>query len=253
MKSGTRIARRVLLAALLIGAGRSPAAASTFTVNPTQVALSAQTSSRLVTLRNQSQETLRFQVSTFFWSQTPQGEMVLAPTRDVVVFPSLLTLAAGEERRIRVGFTGPIGATEVTYRIFVEELPPSSPVISTDRGVRVLTRMGIPVFIQPSRPMGRIELTAPQLQSGRLSFALRNTGNVHVLPRNIKLRGTDTTGAVVLEQSVPGWYVLADSVRNYEFELPAASCPDLASLSVHVQVGDTTLEERLTSAGGCGR
>ena len=242
----------VLAGTWLLWAMICPASASTYAVNPTQVALSAATSSRLLTLRNDSLEPLRFQITTFRWDQAPQGEMLLEPTRDVIVFPSLLTVAPGKERTIRVGFTGVIGSTEATYRIFIEELPPASPD-SPDSGVRMLTRMGIPVFIQPKQPAGRAHLSPLRMQGSRVSFALRNDGNVHMLPQNIRVRGVDKSGAVTVDQEVAGWYVLAGGVRNYEIEIPAATCAALASLSATVQVGGATLEERLTPSAPCAR
>jgi len=242
----------VLAGAWLLWPMICPASASTYAVNPTQVALSAATTSRLLTLRNDSLEPLRFQITTFRWDQAPQGEMLLEPTRDVIVFPSLLTVAPGTERTIRVGFTGAIGIMEATYRIFIEELPPGSPD-SPDGGVRMLTRMGIPVFIQPKQPAGRAHLSPLRMQGSRVSFTLRNDGNVHMLPQNIRVRGVDKSGALTVDQELPGWYVLAGGVRNYEIEIPAPTCAALAALSATIQVGGATLEERLTPSAPCAR
>jgi fimbrial chaperone protein len=236
----------LLAAALLLGGTIRLVSASSYGVNPTQVVLSAATSSRLVTLRNDGAEPLRFQITTFKWDQTPQGEMRLEPTRDIVVFPSLLTVDPGKTRTIRVGFTGAVGTTEATYRIFVEELPPDSPA-GANGGIRMLTRTGIPVFIQPKQPAGKAQLSQLRLDGSQVSFALRNIGNVHMLPQRIRVRGLDKLGAVTVDQDVPGWYVLAGGVRNYEVPIPTGSCAALASLSATVEVGGTTLQERLTA------
>jgi len=56
------------------------AAAATFTVDPTQIFLSGRSGSVLLTLRNESNETLQFQLSVFAWTQSPSGEMQLEPT-----------------------------------------------------------------------------------------------------------------------------------------------------------------------------
>ena len=82
--------------ALALFAGAAPAHAATFSVNPTQVYLSGRTTTSLLTLRNDSDEPLRFQLSVFAWDQRPDGEMLLAPTQDVVFFPAMLTLAPKE-------------------------------------------------------------------------------------------------------------------------------------------------------------
>src|SRR5262249_7800725 len=138
-----------------------PAVAATFTINPIQVFLSDSAKSGLITLQNTSPGPLRFQLSVFAWAQATDGSMVLAPTRDVVFFPKLLTLAPGEERKIRVGASTPAAATEKTYRLFVEELPSAdqaNPATGTSQ-IRVLTRAGIPIFVRPAKPVvtARIE------------------------------------------------------------------------------------------------
>ena len=50
----------------------------------------------------------------------------------------------------------PFGAVERTYRIFVEELPPSTQQAVPPGQVRVLARMGIPIFVEARA--GRAEL-----------------------------------------------------------------------------------------------
>lgn len=245
--------RGLIAGAIVFAASALPALASTYAVNPTQVVLSAQTTSRLVTLQNLSAETLRFQVTAFRWDQSPQGEMILAPTRDIVAFPSLLTIDAGQQRTVRVGFTGAAGSVEASYRIFVEELPPDAGDRLPGDGIRVLTRTGIPVFMQPKQPAGRMELSQVEAQGGRVTFALRNTGNVHVLPQRIHLQGVSRTGAVMLDREEKGWYLLAGGQRNYQFEIPPQSCDGLTSLQARVVVAGQTLEERLTTPLQCGR
>ena len=112
----------VLLLACSLGLG-GKAEASAFTVNPIKIALSGKDQSALLSLQSQSSEELRFKVAVKAWSQNPQGEMQLTDTKDIVVFPALLTLGPKEERKLRIGATVPAGAVEKTYRVFVEELP----------------------------------------------------------------------------------------------------------------------------------
>ena len=104
----------VFAVSLLGGPLARPAAASNFNVNPTQVFLSSKATSALVTVRNDSTDQLRFQLSVFAWDQSPSGELVLTPTDDIVFFPSLLTLGPNEERRVRVGRVTAPGEKEKT-------------------------------------------------------------------------------------------------------------------------------------------
>lgn len=218
-------------------------------MNPTQIFLSGRTQSALVTIRNESSETLRFQLSMFAWSQSPSGEMKLTPTEDIVFFPSLLTLRPAEERHVRVGSVTPVGSQEKTYRIFVEELPPFDGGTDGGSAIRVLTKMGIPVFLRPAREAATGTLTNVGQQSGRLHFALENTGTVHFVPQTITVRGL-AAGNTLFERSLDGWYVLAGSRRLFELDLPRPECTRVTRLAVEVQFGGATLEERLETPGG---
>ena len=132
--AGSLAASALTVAWLWGGPQAGAAAAATFTVDPTQIFLSGRTGSVLLTLRNESTETLQFQLSVFAWAQSPSGEMQLEPTEDIVFFPTLLTLKPKETRRVRVGSATPQEVREKTYRIFVEELPRSTTLAATACG-----------------------------------------------------------------------------------------------------------------------
>lgn len=238
-----------LVAAPLAGTS----AAATFTVTPTQLFLGARVQSALLTIRNDSTETLRFQIAIFTWSQSPSGDLELGPTRDVVAFPALLTLAPREERHVRVGRVVGAAEREKTYRIFVEELPPVEATGPAGAGVRVLTRMGVPVFIRPEREASSAALGEVTEGGGMARFTLTNTGTVHFIPQRVMLRGV-AAGKPVFEQTVESWYVLAGGTRRFEALLPAASCATVTSLVVEAVIGSSSLQQqRETPQGVCGR
>jgi fimbrial chaperone protein len=239
-------AARVALLLLLTLGPEEAAAASTFTVNRVQVFLSPRAKSETLTVRNVSGGTLRFQLSVFAWDQTPQGEMVLAPTRDIVFFPPLFTLAPGEERTIRIGTATPPAASEKTYRLFIEELPrlegasPSRP----PGEVTVRTRLGIPIFLRPPNQLSGGRLEALVLRDGRVSFEVRNTGNVHFVVQTIRITGHGAGGETVVQGALEGWYILAGGMRIYELELPPDKCPAVTAVSIEVQTPQATFTER---------
>ena len=239
---------------------RSPgeaAWASTFTVSRVQVFLSAKAKSEVLTVRNVSTERVRFQLSVFAWDQTPQGEMVLAPTKDIVFFPPLFTLAPAEERNIRVGAATPPSASEKTYRIFIEELPrlDGAPPSGPPGQVTIRTRLGIPIFLRPPREVAGGRLEALALRDGRVSSQLRNTGNVHFVARAVRITGYGAGGETVVEGALEGWYVLAGGTRIYELELPPDKCPAVTAVSIEVQTPQATFTERLgvTTLTACRR
>jgi fimbrial chaperone protein len=241
-------AMAAIAAALLLGLGAGTSAeAAAFSVNPTQIHLATRSASALLSLRNDSTQALRFELTVSAWSQSASGEMTLEPTKDVVFFPSLLTLKPGEERKVRVGTVVPPGAREKTYRIFIKELPPLEG--GTSAGVRVLTTMGIPIFVRPDKELSSAALNDLRHGGGTLQFALSNTGTVHFVPQKIAVTGF-ADGSPVFEQQVDGWYVLAATRREFSVPLPAGTCARLTSVLIHVEFASGSLEERLQTPGG---
>jgi fimbrial chaperone protein len=240
---------RILIAGLLLNAAAT-AEAATYTVNPTRVYLSARSTSALMTLKNESQQPLRMQLRAQRWHQTPAGEMRLDGTEDLIVFPTLLTLGPGEQRKIRVASATPFDVVEKSYRLYVEELPPGSDDPTAGSSVRILTRMGIPVFLQPSRPTATAVLKGLGLNDGALSFELANTGNTHYIPESVIVRGFAAGGEPVSEWPVNGWYVLAGGSRAFTVKMGRPACEKVRNLLVEVTIGPTVLKGPLTTPGG---
>jgi len=247
--TGSRWATAFLVGVVsVVGGIVSPAtvSAATFTVEPTQVVLSARSSGVLLTLSNGGDETLRFELSVFAWIQSPSGEVQLQPTEDIVFFPSLLTLGPHESRKVRVGSVTALGMREKTYRIFVEELPPPVPPAS---GVRVLTKMGIPIFLRPAKEVASATLSDLGQQNGTLRFSLSNAGTVHFVPKEVRVRGL-VGSTEVFDHLLNAWYILAGGRREFEMMAPQADCAKVTAVVVNVQFGADTLEERLQTPNG---
>jgi fimbrial chaperone protein len=229
------VVRAALLALLVV---TSSARAGGLNVSPIQIQLSPRATKAMLTLRNDGAETMRYQVSATSWNQTPHAELQLSPTTEIVFFPALFTLKPGEERNVRVGVGTSFGLVEKTYRVFVEELPPTQRPAQAS-SVRVLTRVGVPVFLAPERALDRRAIENIEARGGRASFRVSNQGTIHFREDVVQLRGLDTTGNVLFEREQRGWYVLAGGALDYDFELPK-SCPGLATVvaSVTAENGD---------------
>ncbi len=223
-------------------------------MNPVQIFLSEKTKSALFTLRNAGTQPLRLQLDVLAWDQGPRGESRLTPTADIAFFPRLLNVAPGEERKVRVGALTLPGSSEKTYRIFVEELPPleKGDRLQEAAQVRVLTRVAIPIFLQPAKPRAQARVGQMIWRDGLVSFEVENTGTVHVVVRAIRVTGFGAAGEPVWDRGLQGWYVLAGGTRVYELELPKESCARLRTLAVEVEIPQTTLKERVeTSPMAC--
>jgi len=236
---------------LLCGAGR--ARASGLNVSPVQVWLTQETSKSLLTLRNEGPEDERYQVSIMTWDEDARAGMKLAPTEDIIVFPTILELKVGETRSLRVGAVVPFGPIEKTYRVFLEELPaPEKPQARST--VRVLTRVGIPIFLAPVQTLEDRKLSSLSLDKGNASVDVQNTGNVHLRVDTVRLEGFAEGGARVFEKQAQGWYVLAGGHKRYQLEVPRDACGKIRKLVVSVKTDkEQVLQEPLETPGGaCG-
>lgn len=228
----------LLSATLALG---SFAHAATFSVDPILVTLEKSNSSASIAVTNQTPQQLRLQITGFAWSQTASGQIKLSKTDQLVFFPQLITLGAGETKRVRVGVTAPQGATEKTYRVFMEQLPSLQSVLAP-RGraqVTLLLKVGIPVFLKPAGSTvvaGAVRNAS--IRGKMLAFDVANTGNSHFSIQSVSITGKNRSGGDAFSQNLTGWYVLAGTTRRFEVpitSLTSARCATVSSLSVQVR------------------
>ncbi len=228
-----------ILGLLVWGAGDVTAAA--FTVTPVRVFLGPGATTALLTVKNDSTEPIRFQISLRAWNQAPDGDMQLSDTNDLVFFPAMMELKPAEEKKVRVGsaFKAPV-TTERSYRIFFEELPPPQVTATATAGtpggaqVRVLTKMGIPIFVQPPTPVVKGEIANLVTGNRQLSFDVRNMGNSFFVVNGVTVTGLSKSGASTFTKQQDGWYVLAGGARHFQFEIPADACASTDRIKVDV-------------------
>jgi len=112
-------------------------------------------------------------------------------------------------------------------------------------GIRILTRMGIPIFLQPAHVVqqGRIEGLA--VRQGRLTFQVKNSGNVHFMEQAVRVRGVGGNDDSRFDHQEAGWYVLAGAARTRELALPPEACASIRTLAVEVRMEKAALQERL--------
>lgn len=242
-----------LAAVALLGALGGSARAADLEISPVLVLLSVEETSAVVQLRNTGTEEARLQLQVMRWGESAEGEMQLAPTEDVVVFPRLLALAPGEQRNVRVGAVVGFGPVEESYRLFLEELPPTRRP-GAPAQVRVLSRVGIPIFLAPSRSVERPAVEDLQVSGGRVAFTLRNGGTVHYRPAELRLLALDEAGQELFRRAFNPWYVLPAGERRYEEPIPAAICARVRKVAVEATGSKETLgASRATPDGACAR
>ena len=240
-----RLARLAMLGLAWMGQTGLAHAAS-FSVTPTRIVLAPATTSAVVTLSNHSAVPMRFQLTAFAWDQTEAGQVALSDTKDVVVYPSLVTVAPGESRRIRVAVSAPSVAVERSFRLFIEELPDHAEAPSRRMGVTVRTKMGIPIFVQGARQAPRVTVEPLEFVGGALRVRLSNGGTAHAVVDQIRVRGESATGDAVFATSINGWYLLAGRRQVFSIPIPAAACARATTVLVVAESADGRFTSRLS-------
>lgn len=206
------LARLAVLAAGAVAAATSPASmAGNFTASPVQLRMPAAGSATSLTLENKGDEPVLVQASTMRWTQR-DGEDVLEATEEVVVSPPIFTVPPGGAQTVRIGLLrGADPARELTYRVFLQEVPP--PPKPDQPGVAVALRLGLPLFVPPAgRASTRVDWDVRPADDGTIEVSLSNTGTGHVQLLDARLAFEDGT---VLAELTPRTYVLAGQSRSW--------------------------------------
>lgn len=238
----------VIVLGWVLGLGAPSAHASVFSVQPVKVKLEGKSRTALLTVTNQSKFEVRLQVTVFEWAEKPNGEMVLTPTVDLVAFPSLFTVPAGDRRTLRLGSLTAAGDQERAYRVFVTELASPAGTEGANQ-IKVLLRMGIPVFVSPKGVRPDPQVTDWAVEGDRISFTLANAGGAHFRTGAIRLSAEDTEGESLRSVPLKPWYVLAGGHRRYSVLLPAGTCKRFARAEVALETELGPLAAEVTSEG----
>lgn len=218
--------------------------ASTFRVTPIKVSFSSKVSSQVLTVSNDSTETLRFQLHTYIWKQNPKGEMQLDTTEDIVAFPGLFSLKPGQKRLVRVGTLIPVSSIEKTYRIFIEELPPEAKANQQTNAIRVLTKVGIPIFIQPSSQVVEGGVENIVFSKNQINFQVKNRGNVHFIAQKIRVKALGEADKSIFDRQQNGWYILAGSSQTYDMKISQQECSKTRTLVIEVKTDNKVFTEK---------
>jgi len=212
--------KRVMIQAayglLLFVAGVSVVSAANIGVNPVRVTLSENQKMGTLTVRNGGTEPMSMQLEVLNWSQE-EGNGVFTPTRELIVNPPIFTIPAGGSQLIRVGLRrAPDAQRELTYRIFLQELPP--PPSPDFQGAKMLMRVSLPVFVLPkvtAKPVLRWH--AVRTSDGALKISLSNSGNAHIQIANFSLSLPGSAQPWITQQTSN--YVLIG--QSFDWILPA--------------------------------
>ncbi len=242
-KSGIGLAVFLML---LTGAQRGMA--GSFEVNPIRIDLSAQARSAALSVRNSGNQAVVVQTSLVAWTQQ-DGQNVYVPTRDILGTPPIATIPPGGEQIVRLGMRrAPDAQKELTYRIFLQEVPP--PPKPGFQGLQVALRLSLPIFVQPRQGAAKATLVWNlQLQDkDSLRLRLDNQGTGHIQISSIELFQPGREKPVASQSSLI--YVLAGQSRTWELKTaPSVSLKptDRLRLKVTTDAGSVDTEIDLGS------
>jgi fimbrial chaperone protein len=220
----------------------STAHAGSFTVNPVRVTLSANQAVAAITVNNVGTDPTVVQLETSSWTQH-EGKDALAATADVLATPPIITIPPGASRIIRVGLRRPADPQhELTYRLFLREVPPPEPLA---QALRVALSLSIPVFVVPPRlPAAQVQWRAIRTHDGNIRLQARNTGASHVQLGQLEIALAEGGAAIATRNTAD--YLLPENGREWILTAnPAPATGKLLRISSRADIGDLKADVKL--------
>ncbi len=215
--------------------------AGSFKVFPMKVLLDQKKNTEKLAVKNEAEEDLTLQLSVFNWRQDEQANDVYEPTENIIITPKILTLKKGEERVIRIGYVKYGAERESSYRIYLEELSAEKPGVT---GLKMLLKIGIPIFITSAKEKPDGVITGVEIQGGKIKAAVQNNGNSHLFLNSIKAVGDDGKGKDLYQQDLKGRYLLPGVSRTYIFDIPDNVCRKLKTITLDAKADQGTIAPR---------
>lgn len=189
-----------------------PLLAGNFQVTPIRVELSPQKASDALRVQNNGSEPVVVQLQAVAWLQE-NGEDIYQPSNDLVATPPIFTMQPGASQIIRVGLLRAADEKkELSYRLFLQEVP-SAPKPDF-RGLKVLLRVGLPVFVHPKAKAAPV-LTwrAERTEGDQLRVHLKNEGSAHIQVSDFKLSSPHNPEPIAAREVAA--YLLPGQSRNW--------------------------------------
>lgn len=218
----------------------SPVLAGNFAVSPIRLVFDAENRNAAITIRNEAKSDLNVQIALYEWTQGKDGKDSYKKSDDLLYFPRLAKIHAGESRVVRVGLKGVSPQREEKqYRLYVEELPGQTK--AKGMALAVAVRFGVPIFVKPVviRSSGNIEKLG--MDKGQIGLVIRNTGNIHFKITSIRVDSGES-----YSDELTGWYLLPGARRKYQIVVPEGKCASLKQVNIKVKTDLLELQDALS-------
>ena len=210
-------------------------------ITPVNVVMAAGQAAATLTIANEGDHDISFQIRAFAWQAGHAGDTQLVRTNELLVSPPLGTIASGATQIARMVLSRAPGARELSYRILIDELPPP-----TSAGVvHVALRLSIPVFAEPAG------IAVPHVhwriakEGTQVWLVAVNDGTRHQSIGEIALRTADGH-ALSLKSDTPP-YVLAGGEHRWSIQPdgPMPASGDILQLTARSDGGPIDQQVRL--------
>lgn len=224
--------------------------AASLSVNPVLVTLDSSDAIAAMTVTNRGADSVVMQASVNTWS-IQDNEEHYASTTALIVSPPVFEVAPGKSQIVRVGLSNTEPKSiEQSFRVFLEQAPATpgddgsmtnDGAANEPRGVQMMLRIGIPVFVEPSGAREReLVWRAERLAEGRLRIEAVNQGNVHMKVSRLTLLDDRET----LARSKRPRYILPGSRRYWLFNVPAETA---APYRIKAETNEGELDTTVTA------
>jgi fimbrial chaperone protein len=233
--------------------------AGSFTVNPVRVTLSPSQAVAAITVKNVGAESTVVQLETSSWSQH-EGKDNLTSTNDILATPPIITIPPGGSRIIRVGLRrAPDPQHELTYRLFLREVPPPEPIA---QALRVALLISMPVFVVPPHTLTtEIKWQALRTNDGNIRLLASNVGQQHIQLGQLAIAAAEGGPPIATRNMAD--YLLPDNTREWTLtptspvaagkRLSISSVADVGPVKTNVVLQDDSRELTPTSPAKAAR
>ena len=227
--------------------------AGEFAIIPLRVALDRANRAAEVAVRNDDTAPLRMQIEAMAWRQDADGKDQYEPAEGLIYFPRTLEIPPGESRIVRVGIRAAPVNREETYRLFIEQLPPpAQDPAPSGATLRVLLRVGVPVFVAPAQAEPKARLTQLEMKAGQVRWTVANAGNVHFIADRVELAALARDGTRLHTRQFQERYFLAGVVKPLQAEIPRELCAQVVAIEASVTGENLDLRRKLdVEPGSC--
>lgn len=204
-------AANALVAFLIVLLGNGVARPQALKVIPVNVQMPPGQRTATLTVINEGSTETAIQIRAYAWNQ-PDGSDRLTASNEVLASPPLTSIAPGATQLVRLVLRRTPEGREATYRILLDQIPSAA----VPGEVKIVLRMSIPIFAQPTNRTASHVQFHIERDAGQVYLVGINDGLRHEAIRDIVLSTSDGRKLKTASGAAP--YILAGATRRWLIE-----------------------------------